>query len=58
MVEADGGHALRASEDAERTRIIEAHGYSVVRYWNSDVTENLDGVQEDILGHLRIATNR
>jgi BirA family biotin operon repressor/biotin-[acetyl-CoA-carboxylase] ligase len=56
IIELDGGHHdLAADADAERTRIIEAHGYKVVRYWNSDVMENLDGVLEDILRHLRIA---
>ena len=38
--------------------MIEDHGYSVVRYWNSDVMENLDGVLEDILRNLDIARNR
>jgi very-short-patch-repair endonuclease len=56
VVELDGGqHALSPEEDAVRTRMIEAHGYTVIRYWNSDVTENLDGVLQDILRHLRIA---
>lgn len=56
VVELDGGqHAASAEEDAERTRMIEAHGYTVIRYWNSEVIENLDGVLEDIFRHLRIA---
>jgi BirA family biotin operon repressor/biotin-[acetyl-CoA-carboxylase] ligase len=56
IIELDGGqHDLAADADAERTRKIEAHGYTVVRYWNSDVMENLDGVLEDILRHLSIA---
>ena len=56
VVELDGGqHADTAGADSERTRIIEAHGYRVIRFWNSDVTENLDGVLEKILEELRIA---
>lgn len=56
VVELDGGqHAGSPEEDAERTRMIEAHGYSVIRYWNSDVMENINGVLEDILRHLSIA---
>ncbi len=55
VVELDGGqHATQVEEDAERTRILEAHGYTVIRYWNSDVMNNLDGVLEDIRQHLRI----
>ena len=58
-VELDGGqHATAAAEDVERTRMIEAHGYTVLRYWNNDVTSNVDGVLEDIHRHLQIATNR
>ena len=57
VVELDGGqHADTLEEDAERSRIIEAHGYRVIRFWNSNVTENLDGVLEVILEELRIAT--
>jgi very-short-patch-repair endonuclease len=59
VVELDGGqHDTEQEADAERTRIIEAHGYKVIRYWNSDVMENLDGVLQDIANHLRIAGNR
>jgi very-short-patch-repair endonuclease len=59
VVELDGGqHAEAAEADAERTRLIEAHGYTVIRFWNSDVMGNLDGVLEAILQHLRIAGNR
>ena len=58
VVELDGGqHAMATEDDAARTRLIEAHGYRVIRYWNSDVMENLDGVLEDILRNLRIASN-
>ena len=56
VVELDGGqHALAAEADADRTRLIEAHGYTVIRFWNSDVMENLDGVLEIIVQHLNIA---
>ncbi len=57
VVELDGGHHADSIEaDAERTHIIEAHGYRVVRFWNSDVMNNLDGVLETILEELRIAS--
>jgi very-short-patch-repair endonuclease len=58
VVELDGGqHDREAKADVERTRIIEAHGYCVIRYWNNEVMENLDGVLQDIAKHLRIASN-
>jgi very-short-patch-repair endonuclease len=58
VVELDGGqHDSEARADAERTRTIEAHGYCVIRYWNNEVMENLDGVLQDIEKHLRFASN-
>jgi very-short-patch-repair endonuclease len=55
-----GRRPSRSTEnaDAERTRLIEGYGYRVIRYWNSDVLENRDGVLEDILDHLNIASNK
>ena len=49
IIELDGGqHAVRSIADAQRTRILEAMGYLVLRYWNNDVMQNIDGVLEDI----------
>jgi very-short-patch-repair endonuclease len=49
VIEIDGGqHASRAASDAERTKVFQAHGYRVLRYWNNDVLANIDGVLEDI----------
>ena len=49
IVEVDGGqHIERAAYDTERTRMFEANGYRVLRYWNNDVLANIDGVLEDI----------
>jgi BirA family biotin operon repressor/biotin-[acetyl-CoA-carboxylase] ligase len=58
IVEVDGGQHDRAKKtDSARTFLIEAYGYRVIRYWNSDVFENLDGVLADILLNLQIAAN-
>ena len=49
VVELDGGqHADQVSYDARRSVLIEAAGYRVVRFWNSDVLENIEGVVERI----------
>jgi very-short-patch-repair endonuclease len=49
IIEVDGGqHAIRAAQDAERTRTLEMAGYSVLRFWNNDVLSNTDGVIETI----------
>src|ERR1700683_396750 len=53
IVELDGGqHAIRSEADVERTKILEAMGYLVLRYWNNDVMQNIDGVVEDIAAVL------
>jgi very-short-patch-repair endonuclease len=49
-VELDGSqHANAKTYDAERTQAIEAEGYRVIRFWNSDVLTNMEGVLETIL---------
>ena len=45
VIELDGSqHADAASYDAARTTFLENEGYRVIRFWNNDVTNNLDGV--------------
>ena len=54
VVELDGGQHT-AEADAPRTKVIEAFGYRVLRFWNNDVFENVDGVLEAIRQELLIA---
>ncbi len=49
VVEIDGGHhGDRADQDARRTTALQAMDFRVLRFWNNDVTGNLDGVIERI----------
>jgi very-short-patch-repair endonuclease len=49
-IEIDGGHHCdQIVQDAERTRYLERAGWTVMRFWNSDVRDNLGGVVETIL---------
>jgi very-short-patch-repair endonuclease len=49
VVEVDGGqHAVRTAADQERSRVLEANGYRILRFWNNDVLTNIDGVLEEI----------
>jgi very-short-patch-repair endonuclease len=43
VVELDGGQHT-AERDAARTAAIEANGWEVLRFWNSDVVANTEGV--------------
>ena len=52
IVEIDGGqHSEEANikKDAARTHWLEREGYKVVRYWNNDVMNNIDGVIIDLM---------
>ena len=51
IIEVDGSqHASEAglAKDEARTRWLEAEGYRVLRFWNNDLTANMDGVLEKI----------
>jgi very-short-patch-repair endonuclease len=56
-IELDGGQHNESPTDEARTRVIEAHGYRVIRFWNNDVLQNTDGVLLAILEELKIARN-
>ena len=50
IIEVDGGQHMEAADyDEQRTRILEAHGYQVLRVWNHDVFQNISGIMEKIL---------
>ena len=49
-VEIDGSQHLAATDyDEERTRFLEGLGWEVLRFWNSEVRENPDGVAHTIM---------
>ncbi|HEX7474742.1 MAG TPA: endonuclease domain-containing protein [Dehalococcoidales bacterium] len=47
IIEVDGGQhnsSPNLEKDEIRTKWLESRGYQVLRFWNNDVLENLDGV--------------
>ncbi len=52
IIELDGGQHLERSEDSQRDSELSALGYRVIRIWNNDVIENLDGVLQTLLSEL------
>ena len=45
VIEVDGGqHDAARDADAKRTHYLETQGYRVLRFWNTEVMENLEGV--------------
>jgi very-short-patch-repair endonuclease len=54
VIEIDGGqHADARQYDASRTAAIEKERFRVLRFWNNEVLENLDGVLKAISDALR-----
>ncbi|MDA0844245.1 MAG: DUF559 domain-containing protein, partial [Bacteroidetes bacterium] len=53
IIELDGGqHAEQKKYDQNRTQFLENNGYEVIRFWNNEVAENLEGVLETIYNKL------
>jgi very-short-patch-repair endonuclease len=48
IIEADGGQHAESATDAARTEFLERVGYRVLRFWNNDILNNMDGVAEVI----------
>ena len=44
----DIGHDQKQKKDAERTKILEAHGYRVIRFANEEIYEDLDAVLAEL----------
>ncbi len=58
IVESDGGqHGEEKNivKDARRTAFLEKKGYRVLRFWNNEVMENIEGVLEIIAGALSVS---
>ena len=46
ILEVDGGqHADHSDSDAVRTQWLETKGYRVMRFWNNEVMNNIEGVK-------------
>ncbi|MBW1744650.1 MAG: endonuclease domain-containing protein [Deltaproteobacteria bacterium] len=53
IVELDGGqHKAQRDEDRARDQFFQEQGFEVLRFWNTEVFENLGGVLEAIRGKL------
>jgi very-short-patch-repair endonuclease len=54
IIEIDGSQhnmPVNRMNDEERTRWLKGRGFRVLRFWNSEVLKNMDGVWETILRH-------
>ncbi len=56
IIELDGSHHnqnLTKLKDRSREEFLETEGFKVLRFWNNEVNENLEGVLEVIKRELR-----
>ena len=59
IVEVDGGtHSTdeEVARDARRERYLKDQGFRILRVWNVDVRENMEGVMDTIVGALDTPT--
>ena len=56
IVEIDGGQHATSESDQARTKWLTDRGYRVIRFWNNEVIENLDGVLQSIAAALPVET--
>ena len=59
IIELDGSQHLDQEEyDEERTKYLESEDYKVIRFWNNDVMNNIDGVILAIIHAMEDETNK
>ncbi len=52
IIEIDGGQhnePNNINEDNIRTNILEKEGYKVIRFWNNEIDNNIEGVYQKLL---------
>ena len=49
VIEIDGGqHNENIEYDTKRTEVLNSFGYKVVRFWNNDIDNNMEGVYQKL----------
>jgi very-short-patch-repair endonuclease len=48
VVEIDGGQHAESKKDEIRTKYLQGLGYHVVRFWNDEVMDNIEGVVDTL----------
>ena len=51
IIEADGGQHAENDHDVKRDEFLSRQGWRVLRFWNNEINENLEGVMQIILSH-------
>ena len=57
VIEIDGGsHAESSAYDTRRTSLLQSFGLTVVRYTNSEIMQNIEGVYDDLCKQTETST--
>ena len=51
VIEVDGGQHAGNKKDEERDAWLKSEGFKVLRFWNNEVLNNMEGVSEMIRGN-------
>ena len=55
IIELDGSqHLQQLKEDEDRTVYLESKGYCVLRFWNNDVSNDIEAVMRKILDAIEL----
>lgn len=53
VIEVDGGqHYELQNQDSKRSAWLESQGWKVLRFWNNEVLQNIEGVLAEVLNAL------
>lgn len=52
IIEIDGGQHNENQKDIERTLYLESENFRVIRFWNNEVLQNLEGCYEMLMAEL------
>jgi BirA family biotin operon repressor/biotin-[acetyl-CoA-carboxylase] ligase len=58
VIEVDGGQHLACARDLERDAWLRSQGFEVLRFWNTDILQNLEGTLVCIETELRARPRR
>jgi Fe-S cluster assembly protein SufD len=56
IIEADGGQHCDNESDFKRDKYLREKGYVIIRYWNNDILNNIEGVIEDMKKKIETLT--
>lgn len=56
IIEVDGGQHFDSKDDEIRTQFLESKGYTVLRFWNNQVLDEMDSVLQKIYDEIQTLT--